>query len=236
MRRSNARHQASPARAMVAAMTIVALLTIGFVFNARRPRARKAPILDRDVEYNSESKNANIARNIESAMSHESEHDDVKLAFILTEGLHGSTWLVSLLNEHPQIALGYELLKREKNKAADRLVNALSWSTEDAAQFYDSEDLFRKALTDIIDLQISISKKSLSEEGDKDGRTLISGFKVHHGHVKRWYQVFVDTILERNATIIHLTRRNTLEAWISMLISTVRAISCCIVVLTSSIF
>ena len=156
------------------------------------------------------------------------------------------------MNEHPNVSLGYELLKKEGGKAVDRLVKQ-GWTREDAQGFRGNRELFRKALNDSIDWQWLVSNKSVGRVGGGDGKgVVVSGFKVrtrrgclhfrgvvppaadlasplrppvpvkiHHGHIThKNYNVFLDVVRERRATIVSLIRRNTLEAWISFLIST----------------
>ena len=90
-----------------------------------------------------------------------------------------STWLISLMNEHPNVSLGYELLKKEGGKAVDRLVKQQGWTREDAQGFRGDRELFRRALNDSIEWQWKVTNKSVGRVGGRDGKgVLVSGFKV----------------------------------------------------------
>ena len=50
--------------------------------------------------------------------------------------------------------------------------------------------------------------------------TIIHGFKVHYSHFNAFIEEFVKELVRQNAMVIHLTRRNLIEAKISMAVST----------------
>ena len=106
MRRGNLRHQTSPAstvRAMIAAVVIVFLLMIGFVFNTRSQRSQRTHMkpslsLDNGEDASADAvstditSQSSVSASATSASSGEEKQGEVKLAYVLTEGLHGSTW------------------------------------------------------------------------------------------------------------------------------------------------
>merc|ERR1711920_345080 len=134
-----------------------------------------------------------------------------EVAFIVTEGMHGSTWLVALLDKHPQVAFAAEQIKDAKKKA-QRLLN-FGWTQDEVDNFRTDMSLFRRAIRDNLD---DLEKKYPCVNGKR-----VIGFKVHFGHIGNddLRRAFYEEVIAQKASIVHLTRRNLLDSWISMLVS-----------------
>ena len=87
----------------------------------------------------------------------------------------------------------------------------------------DSEEVVCACVDEVIPVISSVPDTDIVDHPSycSTSSRVLRHFKIHHGHIThKNYNVFLDVVRERRATIISLIRRNTLEAWISFLIST----------------
>lgn len=130
---------------------------------------------------------------------------------LLASPRSGSTWIVDLLNSHPQLVMYSELFVRTAKErptfAGDK--NILLWN----AYYWRIPGIRRRLLRPYYTYRYL--QEVYAGKGDWDADVRGVGFKLMYGDVRRHIAIPVYLRMKR-VPVVHLVRRNYLDAFISM--------------------